>query len=260
MTCSCGTARINFKMRSKRRSLSAMAIESMRLGTNAATTTARSNAFHAPASPRKNAKGRSANTNIFSASSAANTQTTASPTVFHAAGVASSAPRDVSTPVSTPATRMTHTTNASKNLLLTKRETYVWHVLNADVFVPSRARAAAASRASVSRESFPEITSSVATTFSKSSAPSAAAAASRLAKTPALALAAFAARRSSALVSRRISAACSILLVMTPMKSDIMIWPTMSMSETKYRHASAFCALGATQRSGSSSYPYRSHP
>ena len=230
---------------------------SMRLGTNAATTTARSNAFHAPASPRKNARGRSANTNSFSASSAANTQTTASPTVFHAAGVASSAPRDVSTPVSTPATRMTHTTNASKNLLLTKRETYVWHVLNAEknVFVPSRARAAAES-ASASRDSFPEITSSVATTFSKSSAPSAAAAASRLAKTPAFALAAFAARRSSALVSRRISAACSILLVMTPMKSDIMIWPTTSMSETKYRHASAFCALGATQRSGSSSYPY----
>ena len=103
--------------------------------------------------------------------------------------------------------------------------------------------------------SFPETTLSAATTFWKSSAPSAAAAASRLAKTPALAWAAFATRRSLALVSRRVSAACSILLVMTPMKSDIMIWPTMRMSETKYRHASAFCALGATQCSASSSYP-----
>ena len=146
---------------------------------------------------------------------------------------------------------MTSTTNASNTLWLTRRETSVWHFLNAVFCFPF----SAASRASVSRVSFPETTWSVATTLSKSSAPSAAAAASRLAKTPALAFAAFAARSSPALVSRRISAACSILLVMTPMKSDIMIWPTTRMSETKYRHASAFCALGATQRSASSSYP-----
>ena len=92
----------------------------------------------------------------------------------------------------------------------------------------------------------------------KSSDPNAPRAASRSLNTLMLSAALLALARSD-LVSRRCSAACSILFVMMPTNRLIMICPTTRISVEKYAHAAPRCASGATHR-GSSSYPYRSHP